>query len=75
MDCGSKFMVAILGSWVDDCVDGHPLTIIGVAAPGFDYPNMAVLWKPAAFSSGNNGWSNDREIEAGSDVDGGPCGI
>lgn len=38
-------------------VDGHPLTIVGVAAPGFDYPNKAVLWKPAAFSPGNNGWS------------------
>jgi putative ABC transport system permease protein len=45
----------ILGSTIR--VDGHPLTIIGVAPPGFDYPGKAVLWKPAAFSRGNNGWS------------------
>jgi putative ABC transport system permease protein len=45
----------VLGSTIR--VDGHPLTIVGVAAPGFDYPNRAVLWKPAAFSPGNNGWS------------------
>ena len=38
-------------------VDGHPLTVIGVAPPGFDFPGRAVLWKPAAFSPGNNGWA------------------
>jgi len=37
-------------------LDGNPLTIIGVAPPGFDFPQRAVLWKPAAFSPGNNGW-------------------
>jgi predicted permease len=37
-------------------VDGNPLTVIGVAPPEFDYPGKAVLWKPAAFSRGNNGW-------------------
>ncbi len=37
-------------------VDGNPLTIIGVAPPGFDYPGKTVLWKPAAFSPGNKGW-------------------
>src|SRR5271169_3226173 len=37
-------------------IDGNPLTIVGVAPPGFDYPGKAVLWKPAAFSPGNNGW-------------------
>jgi predicted permease len=37
-------------------IDGIPLTIVGVAPPGFDYPGKAVLWKPAAFSPGNNGW-------------------
>src|SRR5580700_4551301 len=37
-------------------VDGNSLTIIGVAPPGFDYPADSVLWKPAAFSPGNNGW-------------------
>src|SRR5437868_14512716 len=42
----------VLGSTIR--VDGNLLTIIGVAPPGFDYPGHAVLWKPAAFSSGNN---------------------
>jgi len=37
-------------------IDGNPLTVIGVVPPGFDFPHRAVLWKPAAFSSGNNGW-------------------
>ena len=37
-------------------VNGWPLTIIGVAPPGFDYPGGAVLWKPARLSQGNNGW-------------------
>jgi len=44
----------VLGSTIQ--VDGKPLTIVGVAPPGFDYPEQAVLWKPAAFSPGNNGW-------------------
>jgi len=38
-------------------IDGHPLTVIGVAPPGFDFPGRAAVWKPAAFSPGNNGWS------------------
>ncbi|HKR83861.1 MAG TPA: ABC transporter permease [Terriglobales bacterium] len=38
-------------------IDGHPLTVIGVAPPGFDFPGKAAVWKPAAFSPGNNGWS------------------
>ena len=29
-------------------VDGKPLTIIGVAPPGFDFPGRAVLWKAQA---------------------------
>jgi predicted permease len=37
-------------------LDGHPLTVVGVAPPAFDFPHKAVLWKPAAFSPGNNGW-------------------
>ncbi|HVN19166.1 MAG TPA: ABC transporter permease [Dongiaceae bacterium] len=44
----------VLGKMVR--VDGNSLTVIGVAPPGFDFPHRAVLWKPAAFSSGNNGW-------------------
>jgi putative ABC transport system permease protein len=37
-------------------IDGNPLTVVGVAAAGFDFPHGSVLWKPAAFSPGNNGW-------------------
>ena len=37
-------------------IDGNPLRIIGVAPRGFDYPGNTVVWKPAAFSRGNNGW-------------------
>jgi len=44
----------VLGSPIR--LDGNLLTIVGVAPPGFDYPGKAVLWKPAAFSPGNNGW-------------------
>ncbi len=44
----------VLGSTIR--LDGNLLTLVGVAPPGFDYPGKAVLWKPAAFSPGNNGW-------------------
>jgi putative ABC transport system permease protein len=44
----------VLGSTIR--LDGNLLTIVGVAPPGFDYPGKAILWKPAAFSPGNNGW-------------------
>jgi putative ABC transport system permease protein len=44
----------VLGSSIR--VGGVPLTVVGVAQPGFDYPGRAVVWKPAAFSRGNNGW-------------------
>jgi putative ABC transport system permease protein len=46
-------------------IDGIPLTIIGVAPPGFDYPGKAVLWKPAAFSPGNNGWTAVARLKPG----------
>lgn len=46
-------------------VDGKPLTIIGVAPPGFDYPGSTVLWKPAAFSPGNNGWETIARLKPG----------
>jgi putative ABC transport system permease protein len=46
-------------------VDGQPLTIVGVAPPGFDYPGKAVLWKPAAFSPGNNGWGTIARLRPG----------
>jgi predicted permease len=38
-------------------LDGHPLTIVGVAPPGFDYPEHTALWKPGGFSPGNFGWA------------------
>jgi predicted permease len=46
-------------------IDGTPLTVIGVAPPGFDFPNKAVLWKPAAFSPGNNGWVTVARLRQG----------
>lgn len=44
----------VLGATVR--VDGNPLTVIGVAPAEFDFPHKSALWKPAAFSPGNNGW-------------------
>jgi hypothetical protein len=46
-------------------LDGIPLIVIGVAARGFDYPGKAVLWKPAAFSRGNNSWGTDARLKPG----------
>jgi predicted permease len=46
-------------------IDGIPLTVVGVAPPGFDYPGNAVLWKPAAFSPGNNGWGTVARLKSG----------
>jgi predicted permease len=46
-------------------VDGNPLTVIGVAPRGFDFPHRAVLWKPAAFSPGNNGWVTVARLRPG----------
>ncbi len=46
-------------------IDGNPLTVIGIAPRGFDYPGKAVLWKPAAFSRGNNGWGTVARLKPG----------
>ena len=46
-------------------IDGNPLTVVGVAPPGFDYPGKALLWKPAAFSPGNNGWGTIARLKPG----------
>jgi len=46
-------------------IDGNPLTVIGIAPPGFDFPGGAVLWKPAAFSPGNNGWATVARLKPG----------
>jgi predicted permease len=53
----------VLGATIK--IDGRPLTIVGVAPPGFDYPGKAVLWKPAAFSPGNNGWATIARLKPG----------
>jgi len=53
----------VLGATVR--IDGNPLTVIGVAPPGFDYPGKTVLWKPAAFSNGNNGWETIARLKPG----------
>jgi putative ABC transport system permease protein len=52
-----------------------PLTIVGVAPPGFDYPGKAVLWKPAAFSPGNNGWGTVARLKSGHLVAAGACRV
>ncbi len=46
-------------------IDGTPLTVVGVAPPGFDYPGKSVLWKPAAYSGGNNGWGTVARLKPG----------
>ena len=46
-------------------LDGVPLTVVGIAPAGFDYPEKAVLWKPAAFSRGNNGWEVIARLKPG----------
>ena len=46
-------------------IDGSTLTVIGVAPPGFDYPGKTVLWKPAAFNRGNNGWETIARLTPG----------
>jgi putative ABC transport system permease protein len=46
-------------------VNGKPLTIIGVTPPGFDYPRDTVLWLPARFSEGNNGWTTVARLKPG----------
>jgi putative ABC transport system permease protein len=46
-------------------VNGKHLTIIGVTPPGFDYPRETVLWLPAGFSEGNNGWTTVARLKSG----------
>jgi len=53
----------VLGSTIR--VDGAPVTVVGVAPPGFEYPGNTVIWKPAAFSPGNNGWDAVARLKAG----------
>lgn len=53
----------VLGSTIR--VNGMPLTIVGVAPPGFEYPARTVLWKAADFSPGNNGWETVARLKPG----------
>ena len=46
-------------------VNGKNLTIIGVMPPGFDYPRDTVLWLPAKFTEGNNGWTTVARLKTG----------
>jgi len=46
-------------------VNGKNLAIIGVTPPGFDYPRDTVLWLPAKFSEGNNGWTTVVRLKPG----------
>jgi putative ABC transport system permease protein len=46
-------------------INGKHLTIIGVTPPGFDYPRDTVLWQPAKFSAGNNGWTTVARLKPG----------
>jgi predicted permease len=46
-------------------VNGKHLTIIGVTPRGFDYPRDTVLWLPAKFSEGNNGWTTVARLKPG----------
>lgn len=53
----------VLGSTVP--FFGTPLTIVGVAPPGFDFPNNTALWKPGYFTPGNNGWETIARLKSG----------
>jgi len=54
---------AVIGSSIR--VNGKNLTVIGVTPPGFDYPRDTVLWLPAKFSEGNNGWTTVARLKPG----------
>jgi putative ABC transport system permease protein len=46
-------------------IDGNPLSVIGVAPQGFDYPEKALIWKPAAYSEGNYGFTTIGRLKRG----------
>lgn len=46
-------------------VNGSPLTVIGVAPPGFEFPQHCGLWKTAVFTRGNNGWLTIARLKNG----------
>jgi putative ABC transport system permease protein len=45
--------------------NGVPLTIVGVAPPGFDYPSGTAVWKAAEYSQGNYGWETIARLKMG----------
>jgi putative ABC transport system permease protein len=54
-------------------VDGDPLEIVGVAAPGFRYPGATDLWAPSApdrdpHDRGNHDWHAVGKLKAGADL-------
>ena len=53
----------VLGSTLR--VNGKPLTIVGVAPAGFNYPNHSDLWIAADYSPGNNGWQTIARSQPG----------
>src|SRR5580704_3478697 len=46
-------------------VDGVPLTVVGVAPAGFNYPSNTDLWKAADYSPGNTGWETIARLKPG----------
>jgi putative ABC transport system permease protein len=46
-------------------VNGTPLTVVGVAPAGFNYPNNSDLWYAANYSPGNNGWQTIARLQPG----------
>ncbi len=46
-------------------VEGRPVTIVGIAPPGFDYPNKTLLWTAVTFARGNNGWATIVRLKNG----------
>jgi predicted permease len=53
----------VLGSTLR--VNGTPLTVVGVAPAGFNYPNNSNLWYAANYSPGNNGWQTIARLQSG----------
>jgi predicted permease len=46
-------------------VKGTPLTVVGVAPAGFNYPNHSDVWYAANYSPGNNGWQTIARLQPG----------